>query len=880
MTHKKICIPRENANQIMRALGILKNTIEFEDLTKDDIEAKINFREIIKRCDEIKKKIYDYNKICYEFGFPFENYQSFEAFLQDSREDMQNRDKKSGSTYFDLLENEIMENDRKINELVDSHFQIREDLISLVEKKHVFLKFQELVKNNMSFSMTNINFIIGVIPIENEMKMKRMIFRISRGRAVTAFYSLDINKEEYLITSTVRQRKTNLNENKNDRLQRLSALIQSKEVETFNTKKKIFSIIFTGSEENILLSKLLKVCEIFQGSRYTIPKPTEVGEKLLEIQKEIKDKKSLIISIENNLKYFINETNALGDKGPYKYSLYKLFFEQEKMIYTTLNKCIIRDTFIDGRVWIPKKEVGKVNSILQNLFGAQENKATAYLEDIQFEENPKPPTFIEINEFTNAFQMVVDIYGIPRYREINPGYFTIITFPFLFGVMFGDIGHGLILFLFAIYLCLYNDKLSKSKSLLKKVTFSRYFLLLMGFFALYCGFLYNDFLSIPFYFKTCYEINKKLDKDDYVKKKENCDYKFGLDPAWYLASNELAFMNSLKMKLSVILGVFQMAIGIILKGLNALFEKDFVEFFFIFFPQIILMLSLFGYMDFLIFAKWATKYETIQIEINNKKVDFSFTYFAPDIKTYLMNIFLNLGNLPEISSPKIDGNIEIPYEKINNVTDWMLVAERPIMEKIHLGILCGTIFCIIIMFFPKIFINYSKAKKKYRMLEKGQKLMNDNNGEEIREPLMDQKNEVEEPAFSNLFVECSIETIEFILGTVSNTASYLRLWALSLAHSQLAVVFFSKTVGNFGNFTDYWYINGGLLLIIFPIFAGATAIVLLFMDVMECFLHTLRLHWVEFQNKFYKADGYKFNPFYFPQNITLSEEEFKEENNQ
>ena len=184
------------------------------------------------------------------------------------------------------------------------------------------------------------------------------------------------------------------------------------------------------------------------------------------------------------------------------------------------------------------------------------------------------------------------------------------------------------------------------------------------------------------------------------------------------------------------------------------------------------------------------------------------------------------------------------------------------------------------MFFPKIFINHSKAKKKYRMLGKGQKLMNDNNGEEIREPLMDQKNEVEEPAFSNLFVECSIETIEFILGTVSNTASYLRLWALSLAHSQLAVVFFSKTVGNFGNFTDYWYINGGLLLIIFPIFAGATAIVLLFMDIMECFLHTLRLHWVEFQNKFYKADGYKFNPFYFPQNITLSEEEFKEENNQ
>jgi V-type H+-transporting ATPase subunit a len=91
------------------------------------------------------------------------------------------------------------------------------------------------------------------------------------------------------------------------------------------------------------------------------------------------------------------------------------------------------------------------------------------------------------------------MYGIPSYKEVNPALFTTVTFPFLFGVMFGDIGHGSLLLLSATIMCWLPTPIAHP------IYESRYLFLLMGCFSIYCGFIYNDFLSIPLdAFGSCY----------------------------------------------------------------------------------------------------------------------------------------------------------------------------------------------------------------------------------------------------------------------------------------------------------------------------------------------------------------------------------------
>lgn len=59
----------------------------------------------------------------------------------------------------------------------------------------------------------------------------------------------------------------------------------------------------------------------------------------------------------------------------------------------------------------------------------------------------QPPTKLKNPKLFKPFEMYVKMYGLPAYGEMDPTWFVAITYSFIFGAMFGDVGQGLLLFI-------------------------------------------------------------------------------------------------------------------------------------------------------------------------------------------------------------------------------------------------------------------------------------------------------------------------------------------------------------------------------------------------------------------------------------------------
>jgi len=325
----------------------------------------------------------------------------------------------------------------------------------------------------------------------------------------------------------------------------------------------------------------------------------------------------------NFVNYLSTGSPLKGDDDLSPILVFKHFIAKERVLYKTLNQFKVANQILVGLVWVPVKYEPALLALKDQMQAANLNPHI-----IKREVDPEltTPTFFEDNEFTFAPQQIVDQYDTPKFKEANPALFTAVTFPFLFGVMFGDLFSGTILFCFGLYLTFATPT---KGSVVETLAPGRYFLVMMGFFSIFCGMCYNDFTSLPTYMlgRGCYTYSEGEAVPEWDTE---CVYPFGVDPSWYRSTNEIAFINSLKMKVAVIYGVSHMTLGIFLKGTNAFYFGNCIDFFFEFVPQIVLMVSLFGFMDFMIVLKWLTDFT-------------ANTSVAPSIITLTIDMGMSMG---------------------------------------------------------------------------------------------------------------------------------------------------------------------------------------------------------------------------------------------
>jgi V/A-type H+-transporting ATPase subunit I len=119
--------------------------------------------------------------------------------------------------------------------------------------------------------------------------------------------------------------------------------------------------------------------------------------------------------------------------------------------------------------WVPQHEIANFKKQFEHM-----EFVDCIVEDEDAAESIEPPTSLVNNSVTKPFEGFVEMYGLPSYNEIDPTPIMALTYSVIFGIMFGDLGQGLIVLFVALFMK-YKMKMQLGSVMIRCAVFSMIF---------------------------------------------------------------------------------------------------------------------------------------------------------------------------------------------------------------------------------------------------------------------------------------------------------------------------------------------------------------------------------------------------------------------
>lgn len=181
---------------------------------------------------------------------------------------------------------------------------------------------------------------------------------------------------------------------------------------------------------------------------------SSINEEIEDVDKELEDIDSKIKQIKTSNKEVVdNLSNSLE------------YYEKSDELVSKMargNKYL----YLTG--WVPDSKINDFKELSE-----KHSDTTVTVKD---ETNQAPPTKLKNNKLFRPFEFLVNMYGAPNYNELDPTPFFAISYMLLYGMMFGDLGQGLVFVLLSFLV----DKKNKTfGALIRRIGFSACFFGLM-----------------------------------------------------------------------------------------------------------------------------------------------------------------------------------------------------------------------------------------------------------------------------------------------------------------------------------------------------------------------------------------------------------------